>query len=175
MVLLRQLLGDVLRRLRLRQGRTLREVSASARVSLGYLSEVERGQKEASSELLAAICGALNTPLSQVFREVSDNFALAELQNEPVLAIPREPGLRVPAKASVGLDGERGFVPISTMVPDQEFADGQPGFGAASRRGHDVTDMVSVLSGQPLRPRRSGFQSGSGPFPAGSLTRCRPA
>src|SRR5712691_7342660 len=119
MVLLRQLLGDVLRRLRLRQGRTLREVSASARVSLGYLSEVERGQKEASSELLAAICGALNTPLSQVFREVSDNFALAELQNEPVLGVPREPGLRVPAEASVGR-GERGFVPISTMVPDEE-------------------------------------------------------
>jgi len=147
MVLLRQLLGDVLRRLRLRQGRTLREVSASARVSLGYLSEVERGQKEASSELLAAICGALNTPLSQVFREVSDNFALAELQNEPVLAIPREPGLRVPAEASVGLDGEHGFVPISSMVPDEEFADGQAGFGAASGRVHDVTDMVSVLSG----------------------------
>src|SRR5277367_3743974 len=83
MVLLRQLLGDVLRRLRLRQGRTLREVSASARVSLGYLSEVERGQKEASSELLAAICSALDTPLSQVFREVSDNFALAELQQAP--------------------------------------------------------------------------------------------
>ena len=149
MVLLRQLLGDVLRRLRLRQGRTLREVSASARVSLGYLSEVERGQKEASSELLAAICGALNTPLSQVFREVSDNFALAELQNEPVLGIPREPGLRVPAEASVGLDGERGFVPISTMVPDQEFADGQAGFGAGSGHVHDVTDMVSVLSVSP--------------------------
>ena len=135
MVLLRQLLGDVLRQLRLRQGRTLREVSASARVSLGYLSEVERGQKEASSELLAAICGALNTPLSQVFREVSDNFALAELQSEPVLAGPREPGLRVP------VDGERGFVPISTMVPDEEtaleFADEAPGFGG-------VTDMVSV-------------------------------
>src|ERR1700737_1664820 len=148
MVLLRQLLGDVLRRLRLRQGRTLREVSASARVSLGYLSEVERGQKEASSELLAAICGALNTPLSQVFREVSDNFALAELQNEPVLGIPREPGLRVPAEASVGLNGERGFVPISTMVPDEgsslEFADGQAGFGPASGHVHDVTDMVSV-------------------------------
>ena len=148
MVLLRQLLGDVLRRLRLRQGRTLREVSASARVSLGYLSEVERGQKEASSELLAAICGALNTPLSQVFREVSDNFALAELQNEPVLGIPREPGLRVPAEAVVGRDGERGFVPISTMVPDGdpslEFAHDQPGFGPASGRVHDVTDMVSV-------------------------------
>jgi transcriptional regulator with XRE-family HTH domain len=146
MVLLRQLLGDVLRRLRLRQGRTLREVSASARVSLGYLSEVERGQKEASSELLAAICGALNTPLSQVFCEVSDNFALAELQNEPVLGVPREPGLRVPAEARVGLDGDRGFVPISTMVPDEEFTDGQAGFGAASGHVHDVTDMVSVLS-----------------------------
>ena len=148
MVLLRQLLGDVLRRLRLRQGRTLREVSASARVSLGYLSEVERGQKEASSELLAAICGALNTPLSQVFREGSDNFALAELQNEPVLGIPREPGLRVPAETGVGRNGERGFVPISTMVPDEEssleFANDQAGFGSASGHVHDVTDMVSV-------------------------------
>ena len=60
MVLLRQLLGDVLRRLRIRQGRTLREVSASARVSLGYLSEVERGRNEASSELLAAICAVVS-------------------------------------------------------------------------------------------------------------------
>ena len=102
MILLRQLLGDVLRRMRVRQGRTLREVSASARVSLGYLSEVERGRKEASSELLAAICAALDTPLSQVFREVSDNFALAELQNEPVLSglsgALREPGLRIPGE-----------------------------------------------------------------------------
>jgi len=93
MVLLRHLLGDALRRLRLRQGRTLREVSATARVSLGYLSEVERGQKEASSELLASICDALGAPLSQVLREVSDNFALSELQNEPVFAVPLEPAL----------------------------------------------------------------------------------
>ena len=77
MVLLRQMLGDALRRLRLRQGRTLREVSAAARVSLGYLSEVERGQKEASSELLASICGALGAPLSQVLREVSDSSRAA--------------------------------------------------------------------------------------------------
>ncbi len=115
MVLLRQLLGDVLRRLRIRQGRTLREVSASARVSLGYLSEVERGRKVASSELLAAICAALDTPLSQVFREVSDNFALAELQNEPVLTgALREPGLRIPGerlsveRASVEVPGVAG-------------------------------------------------------------------
>jgi len=93
MVLLRHLLGDALRRLRLRQGRTLREVSATARVSLGYLSEVERGRKEASSELLASICDALGAPLSQVLREVSDGFALAELQSEPTFGIPLEPAL----------------------------------------------------------------------------------
>jgi transcriptional regulator with XRE-family HTH domain len=71
MPVLREVVGDTLRGLRLRQSRTLREVSASARVSLGYLSEVERGQKEPSSELLAAICGALEVPLSEVFSEVS--------------------------------------------------------------------------------------------------------
>jgi transcriptional regulator with XRE-family HTH domain len=76
--LVRQCVGEVLRRQRQLQGRTLREVSAAARVSLGYLSEVERGQKEASSELLAAICGALAVPLSHVLREVSDDLAAAE-------------------------------------------------------------------------------------------------
>jgi transcriptional regulator with XRE-family HTH domain len=79
MVLVRRLLGDVLRRQRLRQGRTLRDVSAAARVSLGYISEVERGQKEASSELLAAICSALDVPLSQVLREVSEDLVREEL------------------------------------------------------------------------------------------------
>ena len=78
MILLRRLLGDVLRRQRQRQGRTLREVSASARVSLGYLSEVERGQKEASSELLSAICDALDVRMSEVMREVSDELSLAD-------------------------------------------------------------------------------------------------
>ena len=63
--LLRRELGDVLRERRRAQGRTLREVSATASVSLGYLSEVERGEKEASSELLASICGALELPLSR--------------------------------------------------------------------------------------------------------------
>lgn len=78
MVVLRHEIGDVLRGARRRQGRTLREVSSAASVSLGYLSEVERGQKEASSELLAAICAALSLPLSVVLREVSDRIALAE-------------------------------------------------------------------------------------------------
>jgi transcriptional regulator with XRE-family HTH domain len=77
-ILLREEIGDVLRDARRQQGRTLREVSSVARVSLGYLSEVERGQKEASSELLASICGALEVPLSSVLREVSQRVALTE-------------------------------------------------------------------------------------------------
>ena len=86
MILLRRLLGDVLRRQRQRQARTLREVSAAARVSLGYLSEVERGQKEASSELLASICDALGVRMSEVFREVSDQLELAEISTAEELA-----------------------------------------------------------------------------------------
>ena len=70
--LLREVIGDVLRRARTEQGRTLREVSDSARVSLGYLSEVERGRKEASSELLSAICGALDVPLSRVLSDAGE-------------------------------------------------------------------------------------------------------
>jgi len=79
MVLLRRVLGEALRAERLAQHRTLREVSANARVSLGYLSEIERGQKEASSELLAAICDALGVRLSEVLSEVSVDLGVAEL------------------------------------------------------------------------------------------------
>jgi transcriptional regulator with XRE-family HTH domain len=78
MILLRRLLGDALRQQRLAQERTLRDVSAGARVSLGYLSEVERGQKEASSELLSSICDALGVQLSTVLREVSDELHVLE-------------------------------------------------------------------------------------------------
>ena len=78
MVLFRRLLGEVLRTRRIRKGQTLRQVSAEARVSLGYISEIERGQKEASSELLASICAALDVPLSEILAEVSDAVALEE-------------------------------------------------------------------------------------------------
>ncbi len=76
--LLREVIGDVLRRARTEQGRTLREVSDSARVSLGYLSEVERGRKEASSELLSAISTALDVPLSRVLSEAGDEMGRQE-------------------------------------------------------------------------------------------------
>ena len=78
MVLFRRLLGDVLRARRMQRGMTLREVSAEARVSLGYISEIERGQKEASSELLASLCTALDAPLSEVLSEVSLAVAVEE-------------------------------------------------------------------------------------------------
>ncbi len=77
-LLLREVIGDVLRRARTTQGRTLREVSDSARVSLGYLSEVERGRKEASSELLSAICSALEVPLSRVLSDAGERMARQE-------------------------------------------------------------------------------------------------
>ena len=80
-IVLRQVIGDELRRRRQDQGRTLRDVSAAAAVSLGYLSEVERGQKEASSELLAAICGALDVPLSDILSSVTDQIAEVESED----------------------------------------------------------------------------------------------
>lgn len=76
--LVREVIGDVLREARTSQGRTLREVSDSARVSLGYLSEVERGRKEPSSELLNSICDALQVPLSHVLSDAADRMAIEE-------------------------------------------------------------------------------------------------
>jgi transcriptional regulator with XRE-family HTH domain len=106
MVLLRRVLGDALRARRQSQHRTLREVSGAANVSLGYLSEIERGQKEASSELLAAICDALGAHLSELLREVSDTLEFAELTEAGAVPVgggeapvefaapaPREPGV----------------------------------------------------------------------------------
>src|SRR5436305_4201320 len=107
MALLRRVLGETLRGQRLRQQRTLREVSSAARVSLGYLSEVERGQKEASSELLAAICDALELRLSDVLGEVSEGMRRAE-QPVPVRRDLRElrPVRRVPAAVTAAEGGE---------------------------------------------------------------------
>ena len=95
MVLLRRVIGDALRARRQGQHRTLREVSTAANVSLGYLSEIERGQKEASSELLAAICDALGARLSEVLSEVSDTLALAESMEGVLAPVEESPVKRV--------------------------------------------------------------------------------
>ena len=89
MVLVRQEIGDVLRDFRLQKGRTLRQVASRASVALGYLSEVERGQKEASSEILASVADALDTPISVIMREVGDRLAVIEgVVFETVSSIP---------------------------------------------------------------------------------------
>ncbi|MEV4842456.1 helix-turn-helix transcriptional regulator [Micromonospora matsumotoense] len=97
MVLLRRVIGDALRARRQGQHRTLREVSTAANVSLGYLSEIERGQKEPSSELLAAICDALGARLSELLREVSDTVALAEQLPGVLMPVQDEPAAAGPA------------------------------------------------------------------------------
>jgi len=108
MAVLRHVVGETLRAVRLRQGRTLREVSAAARVSLGYLSEIERGHKEPSSELLGAICDALDVPLSEVFTIVSDSLRRQELlvERAAVLSARRNGPLLAPAP-QLGAEGPR--------------------------------------------------------------------
>jgi len=88
MVLVRQEIGDVLRDFRLQKGRTLRQVASKASVALGYLSEVERGQKEASSEILASVADALETPISVIMREVGDRLAVIEGLNRIPDTVP---------------------------------------------------------------------------------------
>ncbi|GGE61146.1 helix-turn-helix domain-containing protein [Nesterenkonia cremea] len=114
-VVLRQEIGDVLRSIRQAEGRTLRDVSHDARVSLGYLSEVERGQKEASSELLASICAALDVPLSAMLGQVAERVAVAE-------------GVHVPDTVPTEFQREFGQPVDGGMVPDavpEEFANEQ--------------------------------------------------
>ncbi len=140
MVLLRRVIGDALRARRQGQHRTLREVSTAANVSLGYLSEIERGQKEASSELLAAICEALGARLSEVLGEVSGTLALAEGMDD-VLA---------PLDASAVETSAAGPVPVkgapmkSTPVKNSEAP-------AVRQVTSDGTVSVSVRQESPLK------------------------
>jgi transcriptional regulator with XRE-family HTH domain len=94
-LLVREAIGGSIRRARTERRRTLRDVSKEARVSLGYLSEIERGRKEPSSELLAAICEALSLPLPELLDEVADVLRPA----------PRP----VPAGVGAGAGAPRGF------------------------------------------------------------------
>jgi transcriptional regulator with XRE-family HTH domain len=158
-VLLRRVIGDVLRARRQDQHRTLREVSHAANVSLGYLSEIERGQKEASSELLAAICDALGSELSDVLRDVSDSLARvaqSETAPLPVPALPEPEFAEVrvpePERAESG-SAEPEFAEAAYAGP------GGAGPGAAAdpsadRSGRVISDgriSVSIRRHGPLR------------------------
>ncbi|MEV6370280.1 helix-turn-helix transcriptional regulator [Micromonospora musae] len=149
MSLLRRVIGGVLRRLRLRQGRTLREVAESAGVSVPYLSEVERGRKEASSEVLAAICRALGIHLSELLEEARDDLR----QVEPRL--PAAPRATTVTLAPVPL-------PRPETGPNVRFGPRTP--GTLLHRGPGA-------GGPTLRVGRSGSApaGGSGPRSAGRL------
>ena len=141
MVLLRRVIGDALRARRQGQHRTLREVSTAANVSLGYLSEIERGQKEASSELLAAICEALGARLSELLGEVSGTLALAE-GVDGVLA-PLEPA---PAETSGA-----GANPVPLNAPVSKSSVKNSEAPAVRQVTSDGTVSVSVRQESPLK------------------------
>jgi transcriptional regulator with XRE-family HTH domain len=146
MTLLRTQLGSTLRGHRLRQRRTLRDVSGAARVSLGYLSEVERGQKEASSELLASICDALDVELADLLAEVSLELRLTDPARRPMHRVAG--GERVVREAMIDSPVEDGPVgegaaeptPAASIPAAAEPAlalvgGGQQASGAGRRRG----------------------------------------
>ncbi|HWF81235.1 MAG TPA: helix-turn-helix transcriptional regulator [Streptosporangiaceae bacterium] len=111
--LLRTIVGDVLRRVRLDQGRTLADVASEARVSMPYLSELERGRKEASSEVLAAICAALDMDLSDLL-----DAARRELVQAPpasVIKLDRAGYHRAPRPRSSG-------DPVCVLTPTAQAA-----------------------------------------------------
>jgi len=133
MTLLRTQLGTTLRGHRLRQRRTLRDVSGAARVSLGYLSEVERGQKEASSELLASICDALDVELADLLAEVSQELRGGSAAR-PAAVRPVGPGEQAAQPAA-----EREATPVepaAAAAPEPALAlvgAGQPARSAVRR------------------------------------------
>ena len=136
MTLLRTQLGNTLRGHRLRQRRTLRDVSGAARVSLGYLSEVERGQKEASSELLASICDALDVELADLLAEVSLEMRVAGAGGVRALGQP------VPADAAdAAVPAEQ---PDTAPVAEPALA--LVGAGQPARSGLRRGDAVSLAA-----------------------------
>ncbi|MEV4316360.1 helix-turn-helix transcriptional regulator [Actinocrispum sp. NPDC049592] len=165
-VLLREAIGDRLRHARTIQRRTLREVSRTARVSLGYLSEVERGQKEASSELLAAICDALELPLPELLYNVANDMTgldPSELLEAPAGEFTKSASVTeqpAPAPAgtgdeaamsAAGLDGGRAQKDLSGLTP-QELN----GIGPDELSLDVVGDTLSDLRIQPALSHRLG-------------------
>jgi transcriptional regulator with XRE-family HTH domain len=152
-VLLREAIGDRLRHARTNQRRTLREVSRAARVSLGYLSEVERGRKEASSELLAAICEALELPLSELLHNVASDVRAVDAVT---VAAPAHPELgeaaghlRVGSTMQTGGRMARAGAGMSLAGP---LVDQAPEFAGEHRAELRVQPMLSHRLPTPIKP-----------------------
>jgi transcriptional regulator with XRE-family HTH domain len=136
LMLLRRLIGSALRRARLRQGRTLREVAHTARVSMPYLSEVERGRKEVSSEILAAICLALGLQLGDLLDEIRADLPL--LPARPAPATPVAP--RTPAQPPVApAPGQ----PVASVASRTCAPGGHPRRYLRSRPGSRVRRLIA--------------------------------
>jgi transcriptional regulator with XRE-family HTH domain len=131
--LLRTELGRTLRGHRLRQRRTLRDVSGAARVSLGYLSEVERGQKEASSELLASICDALDVELADLLAEVSTELRGPDGRVRPLAPAGAPAAEAAPAEETVAA------VPVAEPEPALALV-------GATRAAHRAGGAVSLAA-----------------------------
>ncbi|WBB98626.1 helix-turn-helix transcriptional regulator [Solwaraspora sp. WMMA2080] len=147
MVLLRRVIGDALRARRQGQRRTLREVSTAANVSLGYLSEVERGQKEASSELLAAICDALGAQLSEVLRDVSHTVAVAEQRQGLLVPFPEQS----PTSSERPLEERPSHSEALRSAPDGAVGTTERGDASAHQVASEGGVTVSVRSDSPLK------------------------
>ncbi|WP_317985221.1 helix-turn-helix domain-containing protein [Micromonospora craniellae] len=152
MTLLRRVIGAVLRRQRQRQRRTLREVAEAAGVSVPYLSEVERGRKEASSEVLGAVSRALGLPLSDLLGEVRDELRRVE---RPAPTTPQ--GSYVPAV--------RGGDPTASVPRGTDgFAHPVAQFGGIGF-GSTLVDAASLGSGLG-----GGSRGGAGTAAIGGFT-----
>ncbi|MEV6595328.1 helix-turn-helix transcriptional regulator [Actinoplanes sp. NPDC051346] len=144
MVLLRRVIGDALRARRQGQHRTLREVSTAANVSLGYLSEIERGQKEASSELLAAICEALGARLSEVLGEVSGTLALAEGMTGVLVPVEHAPAQTTGSAVGSVSDTKTASAGTRAAAAAQAAAAGAQAASAGTRVKQQVKEASPV-------------------------------
>ncbi len=157
MVLLRKVIGDALRARRLSQHRTLRDVSTAANVSLGYLSEIERGHKEASSELLGAVCDALGAELSDMLTDVAAAVALAEqIESLSVGSAAPVPATATPAAPSSEPASEQTIEPAAEPTP----------VAVLTQRSTEITDgevTVRIHSDGPLRTTLTTKRTGPSP------------
>ncbi|WP_370948260.1 helix-turn-helix domain-containing protein [Amycolatopsis sp. cg5] len=144
-VLLREAIGDRLRHARTNQRRTLRDISRAARVSLGYLSEVERGQKEASSELLASICEALELPLGELLHNVAAD--VSALDKVEVVPVEERSGAKETPKAAGGNLEGGSLVPgmIGNDLADLRLS-GPPRMSPALRTTISAPKMASIIA-----------------------------
>ncbi len=169
-LLLREAIGGTIRRARTARRRTLRDVSRDARVSLGYLSEIERGRKEPSSELLAAICDALALSLPELLDDVADSLRPDTPRRVPARLAERrlvgvDPALRTAVEEAFG--GAEAAADDAEAVP----AEGEPA-ATGPAASAEVVDLAADPAPDVVAdddPGTFGDLGDETPEPAGEL------